>query len=103
MVDVPTFQVLEEKMLKFNLTYYQATICKNIKRIRKQLFEENKLFYKSHNLQNPYSAAAVAELLDITYEYYKRIESYDKNKPISLKLFIKIYVLFGKDISEYLK
>jgi len=41
--------------------------------------------------------------LGISHEYYKRIESYDKNKPISIKLFLKMVVLLDKNISEFLK
>ena len=87
MLEVPTYEDLKKQIAKFNIANYQSTICKNIKRIRKELYEENKIFYKVHNLPNPYSAQRVAELLDISYEYYKRLESYDKSKPISLKLF----------------
>lgn len=52
MSKIPTFQDLQEKMTNFNLSDYQATICKNIKRIRKELYEENKTYYKENNLTN---------------------------------------------------
>ncbi len=103
MIAVPTYKDLESRVSKFNLANYQATICKNIKRIRRELYLENKIYYKSKNLENPYAAHKVAELLNISYEYYKRLESYDKTKPISLKLFLKIMVLFDKDITEFFK
>lgn len=72
MENKPRFENLQDKMTNFNLSNYQATICKNIKKIRKELYEENKDYYKEHNTRNPYSSQSVAELLDITYEYYKR-------------------------------
>lgn len=99
----PTFEMLQKKIENFNISDYQVIICKNIKRIRKELYEENKYFYNKNNIKNPYSAQSIAELLDISYEYYKRLESFDKTKPISIKLFFKIAVLLDKDISEFLK
>ena len=98
-----TFQDLKEKMISFNLSNYQATICKNIKRIRKELYDENKYYYKENNLKNPYSSQSIAELLGISHEYYKRLESFDKTKPISIKIFLKVVVLFDKNIDEFLK
>lgn len=103
MSSVPYFEDLQEKMANFNLSNYQATICKNIKRIRKELFEENKNYYKEKNLKNPYSSQSISELLGISHEYYKRLESFDKTKPISIKLFLKVVVLFDKDISDFLR
>lgn len=67
------------------------------------IYEDNKHFYKENNLKNPYSSQVIAELLGISHEYYKRIESFDKTKPISIKLFLKVVVLFDKDISDFLK
>lgn len=103
MLENPNFEDLQQRMRNFNLSDYQATICKNIKRIRKELYEKNNYYYKENNLKNPYSAQSVAELLGISYEYYKRIESFDKTKPISIKIFFKAVVLFDKDINEFLK
>ena len=103
MTKTPTFQELEEKMKNFNLSDYQATICRNIKRIRKDLYDEYKHYYKENNMKNPYSSQSIAELLCISHEYYKRLESFDKTKPISIKLFLKVVVLFDRDISDFLK
>ena len=103
MQERPTFNELKTKMDNFNLSNYQATICRNIKRIRKDLFEEYKYYYKENDLKNPYSSQAISELLGISHEYYKRLEVYDKTKPISIKLFLKVVVLFDRDISEFLK
>lgn len=98
-----SFDELKNKMNEFNLSDYQAIICKNIKRMRKDLYSENKAYYKEHNLKNPYTAEAVAELLGISHEYYKRIESFDKTKPISLKLLLKTMKLFDVEIEEFFK
>lgn len=98
-----TFEELQQKMVDFDLPTYQATICRNIKKIRKSLYEDSKAYYQTLNQKNPYTSQAVAELLGISHEYYKRLESFDKTKPISIKLFIKVMVLFGKNINEFLK
>ena len=55
------------------------------------------------HIKSPYSFQSISELLGISHEYYKRLESYDKSKPISIKLFLKVVVLFDRDISEFLK
>lgn len=98
-----TFQELQKVMKNFNLSTYQALICKNIKIIRKSLYNETKEYYKENNLKNPYTSQSVAELLGISHEYYKRLESFDKTKPISIKLFLKIAFLFDKNIEEFFK
>ena len=103
MSKIQTFQDLEKKMSNFNLSNYQATICKNIKRIRHELYDEYKQYYKDNNLKNPYSSQSMADLIGISHEYYKRLESYDKTKPISIRIFLKVVVLLDRDISEFLK
>lgn len=102
-MDKKTFENLQKKMASFNLSSYQATICKNIKQRRRELYADNKSYYKENNLKNPYTAESVAELLNISFEYYKRIESFDKTKPISLKLLLKASVLFDIDIEDLFK
>lgn len=99
----PNFLDLQLKMESFNLSNYQAIICKNIKRIRKELYTNNKDYYKNNNIKNPFTAESVSELLGISHEYYKRLESFDKSKPISLKLLCKVSKLFDKDINEFFK
>ena len=103
MSKVKTFEELQNKMSNFNLSNYQVIICKNIKRIRKELYSQNKNYYKVSGLRNPYSSQSMSELLGISHEYYKRLESYDKSKPISIKLFLKIVYLYDKDIKEFFK
>lgn len=103
MLKVKTFDELEDKMSNFNLSNYQVIICKNIKKMRKSLYEENKSYYKENGLRNPYSSQSMSELLGISHEYYKRLESYDKTKPISIKLFLKVVYLFDKNIEDFFK
>ncbi len=103
MSSIPTYEQLEKKISNFNISRYQVTICNNMKKFRKELYKKNKNYYRENNLKNPYSAQAISELLGISYEYYKRLESYDKSKPISIKLLFKISELFDKDISDFLK
>lgn len=50
---------------------------------RKDLYDEYKHYYKENIMKNPYSSQSIAELLDISHEYYKRLESFEKTKPIS--------------------
>ncbi len=103
MAKVKTFDELEAKMSNFNISDYQVTICKNIKKIRKDLYNEYKYYYKENGLRNPYSSQSISELLGISYEYYKRLESYDKTKPISIKLFLKVVYLLDKNVEDFFK
>lgn len=64
-------------------------ICKNIKKFRKE---------------SGLSAMEVAERLDISYDYLRRIESFnDLTKSCSLKLLIKFSILFEKPLNDFLK
>ena len=45
-----------------------------------------------------------AEILDMSYDYLRRIESNnDRAKTCSLKLLIKLSILYGKPIDDFLK
>ena len=103
MKNARSFEELYKKMENFNVQNYHYIICQNIKRIRKELFEEYQAYYKLKGTKNPYTTQSVAELLDISYEYYKRIESFDKTKPISLKVLLKAQYLFDRDIEEFFR
>ena len=46
----------------------------------------------------------VAEILDMSYDYLRRIESEDDlNKTCSLKLLIKFSILYQKPLDDFLK
>ena len=100
-MELETYKNLKNKMDNFLLSDYQATICRNMKRFRKDLCDEYKEKYP--NQRNPYTTQSIAELLGISHEYYKRLESYDRSKPISIKLFLKVVVLLNKNINDFLK
>lgn len=102
----PSFNEFQKLMCDFNLREHQALVSKNIKRIRKQLNETYKSYYKERGERNPFSSQSIAELLDISHEYYKQIEGNCENKPISTNLFFRVYVLFsimGIDVREFFK
>ncbi len=68
---------------------YMPIIYRNIKKFRKE---------------SGMSAEKVAELLDISYDYLRRIESEnDLVKTCSLKLLIKFSIIFNKPIDDFLK
>ncbi len=75
-----------EKQLNKN---YMPIIYKNIKKFRKE---------------SGYELKDVAEILDMSYDYLRRIESQnDDVKTCSLKLLIKFSILYNKKIDDFLK
>lgn len=68
---------------------YMPIIYKNIKKFRRE---------------SGLSGMEVAERLDISYDYLRRIESFnDLTKSCSLKLLIKFSILFEKPLDAFLK
>lgn len=68
---------------------YMPIIYKNIKKFRKE---------KGLKLQQ------VAEILDMSYDYLRRIEAEnDKAKTCSLKLLIKFSILYDKKLDDFIK
>ena len=70
-------------------TDYMPVIYKNIKKFRKEC-----------NM----SLSDVAEILDMSYDYLRRIEAKDDSKKsCSLKLLIKFSILYNRPIDDFLK
>lgn len=68
---------------------YMPIIYKNIKKYRKE---------------SGMSLLEVAEILDMSHDYLRRIESLnDEVKTCSLKLLIKFSILFDKKLDDFLK
>lgn len=67
---------------------YMPIIYKNIKKFRKE---------------SGMSLIEVAEILDMSHDYLRRIESNnDKIKTCSLKLLIKFSILYNKPLDDFL-
>ena len=82
-------------------------ICKNIKTIRKERYNEFKKLMKENKINNtinPYTTESIAELLDYNHTHYKRFESSnDKTKMIPLDKIIKLSLILDVDINEIIK
>lgn len=67
---------------------YMPIIYKNIKKFR---------------IESGLSIIEVADILDMSYDYIRRIESNnDKVKTCSLKLLIKFSILYNKKLGDFL-
>ena len=67
---------------------YKAVICKNIKKYRKE---------------SGLSVLKVSEIVDVTPEYFKRIESpNDDRKSCSLGMLYKLSIIFNKKLDDFL-
>ncbi len=79
---------MKEQALKDYDENFRMTICKNIKKFRKE---------KKIRLMD------LAEVLDVTPEYLKRIESpNDENKTCSLTLLYKLSLILDKKLDDFL-
>lgn len=68
---------------------YMPIIYENIKKYRKE---------------SGMSLIEVADILDMSYDYLRRIESKKDNvKTCSLKLLIKFSILYDKNLDDFLK
>lgn len=68
---------------------YMPIIYRNIKKYRKE---------------SGYRLIEVAEILDMSYDYLRRIESNnDLVKTCSLKLLIKFSILYNKSLDDFIK
>ena len=73
---------------KYN-SEFKEIICKNIKKYRKEL-----------NIK----LMDLAELLDVSPEYLKRLESHsDTRKTCSLKMLYKLSIIFNKKLDDFFK
>ena len=78
-----------EKLQQLLNKDYMPIIYKNIKKFRHQ---------------SGMSVMDVADALDMSYDYLRRIESInDTKKTCSLKLLIKFSILFNRKLDDFLK
>lgn len=67
---------------------FKLIICKNIRKFRKA---------------SGLSVLKVSELVDVTPEYFKRIESInDPRKSCSLNMLYKLSIIFNKKLDDFL-
>jgi len=80
-----------------NKDQLQLLLCKDYMPI---IYKNIKKFRQERGL----ALADVAEILDMSYDYLRRIESdNDLIKTCSLKLLIKFSILYGKPLDDFLK
>jgi len=82
--------VLEKDKLQQLLNRnFMSNIYRNIKKYRKE---------------SGYRLMEVAEILDMSYDYLRRIESSnDLNKTCSLKLLIKFSIIYSRPLDDFIK
>ena len=91
---------LKTKVSKINKDEMYIRICKNIKRIRKQRYNEFKKITTNKSI-NPYTTESIAELLDYNHTHYKRFESEtDSTKQIPLEKILKLALILDVSIEE---
>ena len=97
------FNKLKDKVSVIDKKDLYINICKNIKRIRKERYNEFKKSINDKSI-NPYTTESIAELLDYNHTHYKRFESEnDSTKQIPLDKLIKLAIILDVDIDEIIK
>ena len=100
---VSSFNELQRRVDKINSVELYKRICKNIKKIRQQKYQEFKKLYKNDCI-NPYTTESIAELLDYHHTHYKRFESdNDSTKRIPLEKLIMLSLIFDITLDELIK
>ncbi len=99
---VKSFEELQNQMLKNDNTSLYDILCRNVKRLRLEKYNEFKK--KNSNKVNPYSTENFAALLDYNHNHYKRFESEtDSTKRIPLHKIVKISIILDVSIDDLLK
>ena len=92
-----------ESLENFNILKYEKIICKNLKKIRLELYNKYKIEYKKIGSDNPYSSSNVADYLNISEVYYRRLESpNDKYKHINVDKLIRLSIIFNVSINDFI-
>ena len=93
-----------ELVEKINIEEERKIICRNIKKIRKQLYNNYKEQYHGvQGYQNPYSTENVSSYLGISKVHYKRLENEkDKCKYVTLDNLIKLSYIFDKKVDDFI-
>ncbi len=102
-MEIYSYQELQDKLDNFDSEELYKRICRNIKIMRKQRYEEFKAKYHS-NAINPYTTENIADLLNYNHNHYKRFESEnDSTKRIPLEKLFKLSIIFDTTIDEIIK
>lgn len=100
---VHSYQELQDIVYKIDKDELYKRICKNIKTIRLQKYQEFKKECTSNKI-NPYSTENIAALLDYNHNHYKRFESdNDSTKRIPLEKLIMLALIFDMTIDDLIK
>lgn len=100
---VSNFNELQSKIDKIDNTDLFDRICRNIKKIRQEKYNEFKKLYKNDCI-NPYTTESIAELLDYNHTHYKRFESEtDSTKRIPLEKIVLLSLILDTSIDELIK
>lgn len=103
MKKVYSYQELQSKLININKEELYKKICKNIKRIRKEKYNEFKKL-GINNTINPYTTENISDLLNYNHTHYKRFESdNDSTKRMPLDKLILLTIIFDTTLDELIK
>ncbi len=97
------YQELQEKIYSIDKKELYFKICRNIKRIRQERYNQFKKEYNNNSL-NPYSTENIAALLNYNHNHYKRFESEtDSTKRMPLDKIIILTIILDTTLDELVK
>lgn len=97
------YQQLQDMIYPIDKEELYFKVCRNIKRIRQERYEQFKKEYNNYSL-NPYTTENIADLLGYNHNHYKRFESEtDKTKRIPLNKLIILTIILDTTLDELVK
>ena len=97
------FEELQKKVSNITKDETYTKLCKNIKKIRLERYNQFKEHEKNSTL-NPFSTENISALLDYNHNHYKRFESEnDSTKQMPLDKILKLSIILNVSIDELLK
>lgn len=97
------YKELQDKINNIDNNEICYKICANIKKYRKQKYQEFKDKYDS-DILNPYTTENFADLMDYNHTHYKRFESEnDPTKRMPLCKILRACIILDVSLSDILK
>ena len=97
------FEELQKYVSNITKDGTYTKLCKNIKKIRLERYNQFKEHEKNSTL-NPFSTENISALLDYNHNHYKRFESEnDSTKQMPLDKILKLSIILNVSIDDLLK
>ena len=96
------WESIKNTCMNLNKDELNKRICENIKKFRLERYYSFKECCSHTPSLNPYSTQRIAELLNYSHNYYKRLESKnDKTKNIPKEKVFLLSIILDRDLKDF--